>query len=244
MKTCLINCAKCYSANALILVCLVMFTACTSLLTATFNNDTVGNPPNKSLPGNPNGDQITYKTALEDRLEVVTRPDFATRALAHQYASLPSSVPSQDRWINFRAKSTNLTKPVTFTWSGIADFSSGQPFLIYLEDGSGGIFGIIKIESDGSVMLADDAISDSEAGTIASGQKHTFIVNVDVANEKYNLSVLKSGGNITVENHPLFVDNNLAYANPAHPTASFQFPGGAGSFTYFLDEIFISKGKN
>lgn len=43
----------------LVLGCLTLG-ACTSLLTANFNDDTVDNPPNKTLPGNPTGDEISY----------------------------------------------------------------------------------------------------------------------------------------------------------------------------------------
>jgi len=235
-----------YFHNTAFIVLLFTFllsaSACTSLLKANFNDDTVGSLPDKSLPGNPSGDEIRYAAALEPRLEVVTHPDFSTHVLAHEFASIGTGVPSRERWLSFRAKSTNLTRPVTFTWSGMADFSYGNYFTVYLEDGSGGLFAMIRIESDGDVLLADNFSSFSEVGTITSGQKHTFIVTVDVGNETYNFSVFQPGQNITVESHPLLLEDNLLYANPANPLASFQFQDGAGAMTYFMDEIFISKG--
>ncbi|MGC3944405.1 MAG: hypothetical protein QM762_07795 [Chryseolinea sp.] len=61
----------------------IVSTSCktTTLLNATFEEDAVGSSPNKTLPGDPAGDELLYVTEMEPRLKVQNSPIAGSKAL-------------------------------------------------------------------------------------------------------------------------------------------------------------------
>ncbi|QQS50114.1 MAG: hypothetical protein IPM71_10970 [Bacteroidota bacterium] len=223
----------------------VLFTSCTSMLSAKFESDTIGSLPDKTLPGNPTGDAMTYVPEIETQLEVIATPaNPAQKSLEYKSVSPSGSVGGHSSWLGFRAKSTNFSKAITFVWSAKKEFNTTGPDLyIDCSDGSGVVAARIKILANGDVKLVENIATDDGTlvGTIPNGEVHTFMVTVDLPNEKYNLSVLKTSGNITITDHALLNENITLYHNPANPAVSFKYDTYGIAQQYILDEVFINR---
>jgi len=224
---------------------LLTFANCTSLLTAKFESDTVGNLPNKTLPGNPSGDEITYVSGIEGQLEVVASPaSGSSKALEYKGTSISGDVSGHSAWLGFKAKSSNFAKPVTFFWSARRSFpSSGANLIIDISDGSGVVAARIRLSHDGTVRLITNIVTSdgNDIGTIPNNEQHTVSVTVDLSNGVYSFGVLKSSGNFNSNNVPLLTPNIASYHNPARPTASFKYDNYISTFNYIIDEIFINR---
>jgi hypothetical protein len=222
-----------------------LFSGCTGILKATFENDTLGALPDKSLPGNPTGDAISYATEIETQLEVVSTPSNATnKSLRYQSVPLSGSIGGHGSWLGFRGKSTNFAKPVTFIWTAQKIFNaSGSDLNIDCSDGSGVVAARIKILKTGDVILVNDIASGTGAnvGSIPNNEVHTFMVTVDLPNEVYNISVLKPSGNIVSNGNTLLTENISLFHNPANPSASFRYDVFSSSQQYIIDEVFINR---
>lgn len=223
-----------------------IFTNCTNKLTATFESDTIGSVPDKTLPGNPSGDAISYIPEIETQLEVIASPaNPSEKALEYQSVSPSGSTSGHSSWLGFRATSTNFAKPVTFIWTARKNFTIGGPDLyIDCSDGSGVVAARIKILNNGNVILVDDIVSDNgnNIGSLPNNQKHTFMVTVDLPNEVYNISILReSGGAITNNGHTLLTENIALYHNPANPSVSFKYDVFTASQQYVIEEVFINR---
>jgi hypothetical protein len=176
---------------------------------------------------------------------VIASPsDPSEKALQYESVSPSASTSGHSCWLGFRAISTDFTKPVTFIWTARKNFNIGGPDLyIDCSDGSGIVAARIKILNNGDVILVDDIVIDTgtNIGTLPNNQKHTFMVTVDLPNEVYNLSVLRStGGNITSNGNPLLTENVLTFHNPANPTVSFKYGLFTASQQYVIEEVFIN----
>ncbi|HEX5170978.1 MAG TPA: hypothetical protein VFW11_17505 [Cyclobacteriaceae bacterium] len=227
-----------------LLVTLFAFSNCTSLLSAKFESDTIGNLPNKTLPGNPSGDEILYVAAIETQLEIIATPgSTSNKSLEYQGNSPSGDVSGHSSWVTFKSKSSNFAKPVTFTWAGRIASLTAESLYIDLSDGSGVVAARIRILDDGTVRLVNDIVTGNgtDIGSIGDNVAHTFIVTVNLQTATYNVSVFKSGGNLERLNVPLLTSNVAEYHNPARPTASFNYSGYISSNRYILDEIFISR---
>ena len=224
----------------------VIFTSCSNKLTATFESDSIGALPDKTLLGNPTGDAISYIPEIETQLEVIVSPtDPSEKALQYESVSPSGSTSGHSSWLGFRAVSTDFAKPVTFMWTARKNFTIGGPDLyIDCSDGSGIVAARIKILNNGDVILVDDIVSDNgtNIGTLPNNQKHTFMVTVDLPNEVYNISILRSSeGNLTNNGHALLTENVLTYHNPANPTVSFKYGIFTASQQYVIEEVFINR---
>lgn len=224
---------------------LLLFTACDDMLTAKFESDSTGNLPDKSLPGNPSGDEMTYASVIETQLEVVATPT-ASAQKSVEYSSVPPSGPisGHSSWVGFKAKSTNFAKPITFTWTAQKSFNSGGADLyIDCSDGSGVVAARIKVLANGDVKLVNNIATDAGniIGNIPNGERHTFLVTVDLPDEEYNISVIKSSGNLVQNGNGLLTENVALYHNPARPTVSFKFDPFVSGQEYVIDEVFIRR---
>lgn len=236
------------NSSVLFIFSLFVITSCTSILTAKFESDTVGDLPNKTLPGNPSGDEITFISEINGQLEVVASTASGSgKALQYKGNSISSSVSGHSAWLGFKAKSSNFANPVTFVWSGRRNFpSSGADLTIDISDGSAVLAARIKIEHDGTVRLVNDIASNAGTaiGTVPNNEQHTFTVTVDLSKGSYNIGILQSSGNINRSDVPLITSNIASFHNPARPTVSFKYDHYISSFTYTLDEVFINRKKD
>jgi len=222
-----------------------LFSGCTGILKATFQNDTIGALPDKTLPGNPTGDAISYAAEIETQLEVVATPsDAAKKSLRYQSVPVSGSIGGHGSWLGFRGKSTNFAKPVTFIWTAQKIFNaSGSDLNIDCSDGSGVVAARIRILKTGDVILVDDIATGkgTNIGSIPNNERHTFMLTVDLPNEVYNISVLKPSGNIVNNGNTLLTENTALFHNPANPSVSFRYDVFSSSQQYIIDEVFINR---
>ena len=236
------------NSSVLFILSLFLISSCTSILSAKFESDTVGNLPNKTLPGNPSGDEITFISEINGQLEVVaSSASGSSKALRYRGNSISSTVSGHSAWLGFKAKSSNFAKPVTFVWSARRDFpSSGANLIVDISDGSAVLAARIKISHDGTVRLISDLVSGAgtDIGTLPNNEQHTVTVTVDLSKGSYNIGILKSSGNLNQSNVPLITSNIASFHNPARPTVSFKYDNYISSFTYTIDEVFINRKKD
>lgn len=61
---------------------------------------------------------------------------------------------------------------------------------------------------------------------------------------KFNLTMLKSGGNIIVNDRPVMMGDPLSYSNPAKPSISVRWDSGASETRkYVFESVSISRKK-
>jgi len=202
--------------------------------------------PDKTLPGNPTGDELNYIGEIETQLEVIGSPsDPAKKALRYESVAPSGSTSGHSSWLGFRAKSTDFANPVTFIWTARKNFNPGGPDLyIDCSDGSGIVAARIKILNNGDVILVDNIATDlgTNLGTLPNNQQHTFMVTVELPNEVYNISVLRSSGGSLVNNdHALLTGNVASYHNPARPFVSLKYETFSASQQYIIEEVFINR---
>jgi hypothetical protein len=226
-----------------LLISISLFSSCTSLLTATFESDTIGSPPNKALLGNPAGDEMMYANEIENQLEIIATPGSSAKSLEYQGTLPTESISGHGAWVSFKSKSSNFAKPVTFTWSGRITSLTSESLSIDLSDGSGVVATRIRILDDGTVRLVTDILAGTgiDIGTIPDNVVHTFLVTLILSSGIYNVTVLKSGGNLQRQNVPLLTSNVAEYHNPARPTASFKYSNWISTNRYMLDEVYIKR---
>jgi hypothetical protein len=212
------------------------------ILSASFEGDAINNPPNKTLPGDPTGDEITYHTAMEPQLKVQNSTIAGSKSL--HFTNVAISNPSgHQRWLSFRGVSTDLTQTIWFTHTG-QNTGASHDVLIDVSDGHGHLIARMRIKTNGEVGLAKNITDDytDVLGNIGS-EVHTIIFTVSASTLKYNVTIFKtSGPTITAENKPMITENALSFNNPAHPTISFQHSEQPGSgHTYAIGSVSISR---
>ncbi|GEM_PF-1550769 len=227
----------------------LLLSNCTSILTAKFESDAIGSDPNKNLPGDPTGDELDYVNGITNQFEVVATPGTPSQKSLEMLNISPSgnNIPGTDLWFSYMGKSTNFTNPMTFTWTGINDFSSNTPFLLVsISDGQSVEAARIRFEGNGDVILIDDLAGTDKTniGSINDGERYTVLLTVRLADGVFNISILKPSGNINIQNHQLLTSDITVYHNPARPTVSFRFSGGTSANKLTVDEVFIRRGKN
>lgn len=218
-----------------------------ALLTANFESETIGSRPTRDIPGAPEGDEINYPADLAASMSVIASSTAGEKALefSMNYVTDPSAHTYQ--WLSFRGIGTDLTQLVYFYYTAVQPEPFGE-LTVDLTDGAGGVMARMTIQGSGNVLLNNDYFGDDQnIGTISLGTSHFVLFTVNVRAGTYNLSIIKRGGNITVNNHPFFRTGNLppdplSFANPAHPTISFHHStGGSPYIKYIFDNVNISK---
>ncbi len=223
----------------------LLLSNCSSLLTAKFESDSIGSDPDKTLPGNPSGDEITYANEISNQLEIVTTPaNTSQKSLSINNVAPTGSISGHSDWLGFKSKSTNFSNPITFTWTGIQTFPSSSPYLLVdISDGSGVVAARLKFQGNGDVILVDDIATGNgpNVGSIDSGERYSVLLTVRLSDKKYNISIIKPSGNIVVNDHAILIDDITIYHNPARPTVSFKFQNGTSANKFVADEVFISR---
>lgn len=230
-------------ASALLLT--TLFTSCktTSILSSKFESETIGSLPAKNIPGDPAGDEITYETVLQPRIKVTASANAGQKALTFSEINTPG-LTAHNQFLGFKGISTDFTQPMWFFFNATHS-GSGERIMIEIADGSAGVITRMYIDQSGQLSLVNAfPASEEVVGNIPPGVSHTIVVSLDLSRKKFNLTVFKSGGNITLTDRPVLLDNVLAYANPARPSIYFRWGDGASdSRKYVIEEVFITRKK-
>ncbi|MBE9464828.1 hypothetical protein ACFP1I_17590 [Dyadobacter subterraneus] len=226
-----------------LLSCALTSCKTTAILTDTFESDVVGNLPIKDIPGAPSGDEVVFETVLNPRLKITTSNNSAGQK-ALTFSQAPATgLTAHNQFLSFRGISTDFTKPLWFSFVGTLS-GSGSDLMIDIADGSAGLIARMYFRNNGDVEL-ERSLAGTPAeliGNIPLGTIHTVVFTLDMNKKTYNLTIFKSVGNILVKDHPLLLENPLAYANPAHPQISFRFD--ASTFEtrkYVIESVNISR---
>jgi len=228
-----------------VVICCSM-TSCktTTLLNASFEADAVGSSPNKTLPGDPSGDELAYVTEMEPRLKVQNSPIAGSKALHFSLAAI-SDISGHQKGISFKGKSTDLTETVWFMLSGQNTNATSNDVYMDLSDGSAHPIARLTIKPDGEVELTNDNTyaTSTNIGNVGS-QVHTIIFTTHAGTLKYNVTIIKeTGPAITVENRNMLTTNATSFVNPARPTISVSNQGVSGAQIYAIGNVSISKKK-
>ena len=249
MKTVLNKLLKC----SLTLVFLVALHACdpgptpTYLLRATFENDVLDGHPDKTLPGDPVGDELTYGRGMV--MSIV--PTYY--ALAYKSLDFRGGGP-----ISFVGKPSTFTGIMTFKWSGtVVNHWGGPPqYLgweeIHLTDGYGHL--IARLVIFGSTLFVKH--KDSDPNYPFSGQSlyaflaapdapdtHSIEIKLSLTTGLFDLKLLDDGELFLFEDIPIYEENTSVYSTSPRPTITFLSGSGTNNYEdgYILDEVSISK---
>lgn len=235
-----------YLLTSVALVVCSLISSCKSdkILSAGFEGDAINSPPNKTLPGDPAGDEIQYNSALNPQLKVQSSTIAGSKSL--HFTSVAISDPgASERWVSFRGIGTNLAETIWFLHTG-QNTGAAHDVLIDVSDGHGHLIARMRIKPDGEVALAKN-IADYYTDVIGNvgSEVHTIIFTCSASTLKYNVSIFKTTGPaIVVENKPMITENALNFNNPAHPTLSFQHvQSSPPSHTYAIGSVSITRKK-
>ncbi|MEO6455326.1 MAG: hypothetical protein ABIN97_14695 [Ginsengibacter sp.] len=230
----------------LLLLCSIASYSCnsTKILSATFESDVISSAPATNLVGEPTGDVITYNAAIEPQLRVQNSETAGEKALHFINAALAGEpISGHNRWVGFRGIGTNLINTLWFTHTAKNVLPTGD-LLIDVSDGNGNVMARMRIRANGEVGLARN-IQDIYTDVIGNlGQNgHTIIFTTMPSELKYNVTIFRTGAAaITALNKPMVTENVLSFANPAHPTISFQYPvSPSGTQKYIIESVLISR---
>ena len=214
--------------------------SCVTILKAPFDSDTLGSNPLKTLPGSPSGDELTYISNIENRLEIISWDGSNSLEIANVS---PVGRPSgHSTWTSFRSTNTNFTSSVTYNWSGQANFTnSGGDFIMDFMDGMGGHMVRLMLSPRGELRYTTDYVNELPIGTVSLNTKHGFTVTCNKLSRTFNIRLSQSGSSIEADNLG-FLDFGQTFAVNAHPMLSFNYGSGSNpQQTYIVDDIIISR---
>jgi hypothetical protein len=229
----------------LAVLCMVI-TSCktTTLLKASFEEDAVGSSPNKTLPGDPTGDELLYVTEMEPRLKVQNSPIAGSKALHFSLAAI-SDISGHQKGISFKGASTNLTQTVWFIVAAQNTNATTNDVYMDVSDGGGHAMARLTIHPNGDVALTRDLTYTTEdvIGNVGS-QVHTIVFTTFAGELKYNVTIFKeTGPAITAENKNMLTTNATEFLNPARPQISIANQGTSGAQIYAVGNVSITKKK-
>jgi hypothetical protein len=231
---------KGFQIYALSLFVSSFFMSCrtTAILSANFESYTVGTLPAHNLPGDPVGDEITYSTELEPRIRIVASG--SNKALNFSQA-VASDLTAHNQFIGFKGISTNLAEPLWFLFTAVHS-GNGGALTIDIADGAAGLIARMFISQSGNVSVIRSLPGEEQnIGNVPPDVSHTCVFSLNMAEGKYNLTIIKSGGNLTATDLPVLAAP-LEYANPARPTIYMRYDNGdAPDRKYVLEAVSISR---
>jgi len=146
-----------------------------------------------NISGDPVGDSVVYNSAISSRLKIVQ--DGTNKHLEFRSVSITNrELPGHDSWLAFRGVTTDLSRIITFSWTGKLDRGSNA-LLMDVSDGYSNLITRLQINEQGEIRAAK-SVSDNYStliGTINYDNYHTFTVNVDPLKNTYNLIVVGVG---------------------------------------------------
>mgnify|MGYP005811923299 CR=1 FL=1 len=229
--------------SSAVICCAITSCKTTTLLTASFEADAVGSSPNKTLPGDPTGDELVYVTEMEPRLKVQSSTIAGSKALHFSLAPI-ANISGHQKGISFKGKSTSLSQTVWFIFSGQNTNATNDVYMD-VSDGSGHAMLRMTIRPNGDVALTND-LTYTTADVIGNvgSQVHTVIFTTSPGALKYNVTIIKeTGPAITEENRNMLTTNATEFLNPARPTISFSNQGTSGAQIYAIGNVSITKKK-
>lgn len=242
---------KKYTIKRQLFICLIIlsttgFYSCNSskILSATFESDAIDLSPATNIDGAPTGDMIVYNAALAPQLKVVNSATVGKKAL--NFNNVPVTIESShNRWVSFKGISTTLGNTLWFSYTAKNLHPAGD-ILVDISDGAAGLIARMRIQASGDVWLARN-IADNYTdfvGRIGQDQ-HTIIFTASPSTLRYNISIFQIGhaGVIAATDKPMITEAASSFANPAHPSISFQhtLTSGGGGHEYIIEVVTISK---
>ncbi|MEJ1241048.1 hypothetical protein WBG78_23070 [Chryseolinea sp. T2] len=215
----------------------------TALLQASFEEDAVGSSPNKTLPGDPTGDELLYVTEMEPRLKVQNSTIAGSKALHFSLAPI-ADISGHQKGISFKGASTDLTQTVWFMFSAQNNNASSDVYMD-LSDGGGHPIARLTIHTNGDVALTRDLtyVTEDIIGNVGN-EVHTIVFTTFAGELKYNVTIFKeTGPAITVQNKNMLTTNATSFLNPARPQISFSNQGTSGAKIYAIGNVSITKKK-
>ena len=220
----------------------------TYLLRATFENDFLDGHPDKTLPGDPVGDELIYGRPMVMSI-VPTGYAPTHKSLDFRGGAGP---------ISFVGKPSSFVGIMTFKWEGtVVNHWGGPPqYLgwqdVHLTDGYGHI--IARLVIFGSTLYVKHKNSDPNSpvsGTalyqyLAAPEApdyHIIEVKTSLTSGVFDLQLIADGAVHTYEDIPIYEENTSVYSTSPRPTIIFHSGSGTGSYEdgYILDNVFISK---
>lgn len=228
----------------------LLATSCrtTAILTATFEGDTPGGLPNRTLPGNPVGDQLQYATAIEGRLRVENSATAGEKALHYSQAAITGSPSGHTIWLSFRGRSTDLTQRLWFIWTAKPQngFGASRYVLADISDGFANLIGRLYFYGDGHVKRVTNLATDQsvDIGTLNPQRQYSVIVTATASTSRFNVLIGDGVSLINVMDQPMLTTDPLSFHNPANPSVSFRFEDGVdASRKYIIESVNITRNE-
>lgn len=227
-----------------VLCCVITSCKTTTLLNASFEEDAVGSSPNKTLPGDPSGDEILYVSEMEPRLKVQNSTIAGSKSLHFSLAPI-ADISGHQKGISFKGASTDLTQTVWFLFTGQNTNATSNDMYMDLSDGSSHPIARLTIRANGDVELTRDlTYSTFDLIGNVGNEVHTIVFTTFAGDLKYNVTIFKeTGPAIKAENKNMLTTNPVNFVNPARPTISFSNQGTSGSQIYAIGNVSITKKK-
>ena len=223
-----------------------MLTGCGSqlLLNASFDADTVGELPDATLPGRPEGDVLYFPTVEAPLPTGGTASDIreVSAVLVASTGDPPPGLALRDSaglstpFIFFRAAAVPAgTQNYLVTWLGAASTPGDSRLEILLMSGHRNPGVSLKM-SGGQFLIGED---EESLGSYSPLQQHTVIVAVDLDAETYNLTIHRTGASsLQVIGRPL--EGDLVESSILE--LSFQWSGSHTGGVAYLDNVTITGG--
>lgn len=235
-------------------IALTLLGACNlrNLLVANFESDQINALPDKTLPGDPSGDAITFDDAIRSRLRVVaTSGNPGEKSLQFSQNALPNDISGHLTWLSFKGAASDFEHTVQFTWAATMALNNST-VLISVTDGNSVPLVNLEIRNNSIYMLDHYNSEPTYLGAISAKHTVLLVVKMRPTQSVWNINVFNEGiPQVSRTDIPLFspaagTSTNLGdVANPANPTLSFNFRSD-GNFscndcTYAIDILGITR---
>lgn len=234
---------------------LALLSACnlSNLLVANFESDQINALPDKTLPGDPSGDAITFDDAIRSRVKVVaTSGNPSQKSLQFSQNALLNDISGHLTWLGFKGAASDFEHTVQFTWAATMALNSST-LLISVTDGYSVPLVNLEIRNN-SIYMLDHNNPQVSTYLGAISAKHTvlLVIKMRPTQSVWNINVFNEGiPQVSRPDTPLFsptagTSTNLGdVANPANPTLTFNFRSD-GNFscndcTYAIDILGITR---
>ena len=235
-------------------IVLAILSACQTndLLVANFESDQINALPDKTLPGAPSCDAITFDDAIRSRLRVVATPgNPGQKSLLFSQNALSNDISGHLTWLSFKSAASDFEHTVQFSWTATTALNNST-ILISVTDGNSVPLVNLKIWNNGIYMLDHYNAEPTYLGAISAKHTVLLVVKTRPTQSVWNINVFNEGiPQVSRTDIPLFsptagTSTNLGnVANPANPTISFNFQDD-GNFscsdcTYAIDMLGITR---
>lgn len=177
----------------LFLAAISSFSCGSKLLHDSFSGEVTSTLPPHDIPGEPIGDSLMYDPASSPRLKVIQDDTFKALAFSDETTSIQGT---HADGLSFVGITTNLSKPILFSWTAKLDRGNND-LLLYLSDGYGNYISRLTLLENGEIRAATDPVDylnfPKLIGQINFGDYHIFTVRLDPLTNTCNISVVGVG---------------------------------------------------